>query len=449
MKLPKLPDSAKSILTAFEKKGFVCYAVGGCVRDLIMNRPTHDWDFTTNATPEEIIRLFPKTSFYNNKFGTVGVSVSTNGKEEIYQITTFRSEGSYSDKRRPDHVAWGDSIKKDLARRDFTINAIALSKTELVDPFNGQEDIRKKLVRAVGDPKKRFAEDALRLIRAVRLATELEFMIEEKTSQAISDEAESIATVANERVRDELLRILASDYPADGILLLKNTGLLHYILPELEATFSIPQKSPKRHHKYDVGTHSVEALRNCPSKDPIVRFATLLHDIGKAKTYAVTEEGVVTFYNHEIVSTTMVRNIAIRLHFSKHDTGRLIRLVRWHGFSVDEKQTDKALRRFIKNVGKENLDDMLAVRTGDRLGGGAAETSWRLELYKKRLEEVQKIPFSVTDLAIDGNDVMQELAIKPGPKVGTVLQQLFEQVEEGKLENDREILLIEIKKFQN
>ncbi|MBI4130619.1 HD domain-containing protein, partial [Candidatus Roizmanbacteria bacterium] len=356
-------------------------------------------------------------------------------------ITTYRSEGGYTDRRHPDKVTWGDSLEDDLARRDFTINAIAYNGKKLIDPFHGQEDIEKKLVRAVGDPEKRFAEDALRLLRAIRIATELGFTIEEKTADAIKKQASLIKDVANERIRDELFKILASDHQADGILLLKQHNLLYEILPEFEKAFATEQKSPERHHIYNVGTHLIESLRSTPSKDIIVRLATLLHDIGKPETADTTEGGVRTFYNHEVIGATMVKAIAERLRLSRYDTGRLIRLVRWHQFSVEEHQTDSAVRRFIRHIGRENIQAMLDLRVGDRLGGGVAETSWRTELFKKRLEEVQKQPFSIYDLKINGNDVMKVLDIKPGPKVGKVLQQLFSEVEEKRLENERKVLL--------
>ena len=241
---------------------------------------------------------------------------------------------------------------------------------------------------------------------------------------------------------------MAADFAADGILLAKNTGLLTYILPELDQAFATPQKSPKRHHIYDVGTHSVMAMKQCPSKDPLVRLATLLHDLGKPKTFRKGADEVITFYNHEVVGAKMAREIATRLRLSHKDTERLITLVRWHQFSVDERQTDSALRRFIRRVGKENIADMLALRIGDRLGGGARETSWRLELYKKRLEEVQKQPFTVADLAVDGFDVMKLLDVKPGPIIGNILNKLFAEVETGTLKNEREALLQKLSEFK-
>lgn len=455
-----LPKNVQIIIDTLQSASFEAYAIGGSVRDLLMGRNTKGWDFTTNAVPEEILKLFPD-SFYDNQFGTVGVKIykSSNDKstnkqneekvEDIYEITTFRSEIGYSDHRHPDKISWGKTIEEDLARRDFTINAIAFDGKTIIDPHKGQDDIEKKLIRAVGDPAIRFAEDSLRMMRAVRIAAELGFFIEEQTLSAIQKNTKLLSEISRERIHDELLRLLSAQYCADGILLLKNSGLLHEILPELEAAFAVEQKSPMRHHIYDVGTHSVMAMKCCPSTDPVVRLATLLHDIGKVQTYHKDETGLITFYNHEVVSTKLARHIADRLRLSKKDTEKLLTLIRWHQFSVDERQTDSALRRFVRRVGKENLDDMLALRIGDRLGGGAQETSWRLELYKKRLIEVQKQPFTVADLKINGHDVMKEYNCKPGPIIGKVLNQLFAEVEKGTLTNDRVKLLARLKEMQS
>lgn len=401
-----------------------------------MGRKVTNWDFTTNAKPEEILKLYPE-AFYDNSFGTVGVPL----EETVVEITTFRSEHGYSDRRHPDRIVWGTSLTEDLSRRDFTINAIAYDGKVLADPFSGQKDIEDKIIRTVGDPHLRFREDALRIMRAIRIASELSFTIEEKTHVAIKTHAKLIHDVSKERVRDELLRILASDYSADGMLILHSAGILTEILPEFESAFGIEQKSPQRHHIYDVGTHLVMSLKHCKNKDPIVRLATLLHDIGKPQVVEKQPEGVITFYNHEIVGAKIVREICERLKFSKKDRERIVTLVRWHQFTVDERQTDKAHRRFIKRVGKENLDDMLDLRVADRLGGGARETSWRLDLFKKRLEEVQKQPFTVADLKVDGHEVMKTLGIKPGPKVGEILDTLFKEVEEDMKKNEKDYLM--------
>ena len=455
-----LPQKAQEIIDILKKNGFQAYAIGGSVRDVIMGKPTHGWDFTTDAIPENILKLFPD-SFYDNQFGTVGIKIYKETEklgdketqenkdiEDIYEITTFRSEEGYTDRRHPDTIVWGKTLEGDLGRRDFTINAIAYDGKTLFDPYNGMADIENKIMRAVGNPEERFSEDALRMMRAIRIASELGFTIEGETFQAIKTTHKLISEISAERVRDELLKLLKSSYASDGILLLKNTEILSSILPELDASFQTPQKSPNRHHLYDVGMHSVMALKYCPSPDPIVRLATLLHDIGKPPTFHQDNDGLITFYNHEMAGAKIAKAISMRLRLSKKETEKVVTLIRWHQFSVDENQTDSAIRRFIRHAGKENLDDILALRIGDRLGGGARETSWRLELFKKRLEEVQKQPFSVTDLKVNGFDVMKILDCKPGPIIGKTLEGLFQDVDEGKLANDRDLLLSKIEEMR-
>jgi tRNA nucleotidyltransferase/poly(A) polymerase len=447
-----LPKEVVTLMNHFKKNGFLIYLVGGAVRDLILKRETENWDFTTNATPEQIIQMFPD-AFYNNTYGTVSLPVKiTTGEQEktiTFEITPFRKESNYSDFRHPQKVEWAKTIEEDLARRDFTINAIAYDGEKLIDPFNGQEDIKNKLIRAVGDPDKRFSEDALRLLRAIRFASQLGLMIEEKTRNSIEKNASLITKISWERIRDEFLKILGSPHPSEGILFLRNTKLLFYILPELDVCFSIPQKSPKRHHIYDVGTHLVMSLKHCQSPDPITRFATLIHDIGKAKTFKKDEKnGLITFYNHEVVGKKLATAVAERFRLSNKQKEKLIRLVEYHQFTVSELQTDKAIRRFIRNVGKEYLDDIIALRFADRIGSGAKPDSWRFKLFRKRLIELQKEPFKITDLKINGHDVMQILGLKPEPKVGEVLKKIFEQVVDGKLKNDRELLLQELEKIK-
>lgn len=444
-----LPQEAIAISNKFANGGHELYLVGGAVRDFVMGKLIYDWDFTTGATPEQILEILGADAFYDNQFGTVGISYNEN--ERPFEITTFRTESTYSDSRHPDEISWGESIEEDLKRRDFTINAMAVKISNeqlkvdgIIDPYGGKKDIEEKLIRAVGDPTERFSEDALRMMRAVRIASELGFEIEENTMAAIKLHADSIKKISGERVRDELLKIMASKHPYAGATLLYNTGLMGQILPELAKTFGVEQKSPGRHHIYDVGNHSLMSLKHCPSDDPIVRFATLIHDIGKPQTFKI-KDGVITFYNHEVVGARIAKNIATRLRFSRQDTDRLWKLVRWHQFTVDERQTDKAIRRFITKVGLDNVEGMLALRVGDRLGGGASETSWRLEEFKARLVEVQKQPFAVRDLKVSGDDIMRELGIKPGPRVGEVLNKLFDDVVEKKVENEREALIERVK----
>jgi len=438
----KLPKTIAEFMNIFRKNKYQIYVVGGAVRDLLLGKTVENWDFTTNATPKEILKLFPD-GYYNNQFGTVGVSLS---KDLLFEVTPFRKESNYTDFRHPDKIEWAKTLEEDLARRDFTINSLAFDGEKIIDFYNGQQHLEQKLIISVGNPDIRFQEDALRLLRAVRFASELGFLIDEKTRQSIQKNCQLITNISWERIRDEFLKILASDYPSEGVVFLKNTGLLSLILPEVDICFTIPQKSPKRHHIYDVGTHSIMSLKNCPSKDPITRFASLIHDIGKAQSFRRDEKtNLITFYNHEVVGTKLTKKVADRFKLSNKQQEKLIRLVQYHQFTVSEIITDKAVRRFIKNIGQEYLADMLDLRTGDRVGSGARPTSWRLELFKKRLIEVQKQPFTVADLKIDGNDVMKILNLKPGPKVGEVLKKLFGQVVEKKLENKRDKLLEAIK----
>lgn len=434
----KLPIEVKEIMEKFAKANFEIYVVGGAVRDILMGKIVSDWDFTTNATPEKILKIYPD-GFCDNIYGTVGLTVE--GYDKPFEITTFRTEHGYSDNRRPDTVSWGKTLKEDLERRDFTINSMAFDGSKIIDLYKGQKDLDNKIVRAVGDASERFNEDALRMMRAVRIAGELNFRIEEKTFEAIQTNSALINKIAKERVKDELFKILKSNNPYAGILHLKETGLMQEIIPEMTKCFGVEQKSPSRHHIYDVGQHLLMSLKECKSQDPITRFATLIHDIGKPQTFRKLSTGVITFYNHEMVSTRIAENLAERFKFSTKEREKLVKLVRFHQFTVDENQTDSAIRRFITNVGLEYVQDMLDLRVADRLGGGARETSWRLEEFKKRLVEVQKQPFSIKDLKISGRDVMEELDIPAGPKVGVILEKLFNEVVEKKVPNEKELLL--------
>lgn len=488
----QMPSKIARIANKIKEAGFEVYLVGGAVRDILLGQELKDWDFATNAAPEEVQKLIPE-SFYDNTFGTVGIPTENHGTVEV---TTYRSEKGYTDKRRPDEVTWGKTIEEDLHRRDFTINAMAIKVTNhelriknqaadtsstprhsreggkllaidasegqipdlvgddgsgLIDPFHGQKDLNAKLIRAVGEPDQRFQEDALRLLRAVRLAAQLSFQIAEKTLESIQKNASLIAHISGERIRTELFKILATDYAYDGFMLLHSTGLLSEILPELEQGFGVSQEGPNRHHIYDVGTHNMLAMKETPSKDPLVRFAALLHDVGKPKVIGRDDRGNPTFYNHEVVGANMAKDIANRLHFSKKQREKLYLLVRWHQFSVSEFQTDSAVRRFIRNVGVENIQDMIDLRIGDRLGSGISkdkEEGWRLKEFRKRIEKELNPPFAIKDLAVNGNDVMRELNIKPGPQVGQVLQKLFEEVDEDLSRNDRDYLLKRIHEVQ-
>lgn len=451
--LKLIPEEILKVHKKTSEANFEIYLVGGCVRNMLIKRPIKDWDMATSATPEQILKIF-KDGFCDNKFGTVGLPVEISGQKCVIEITTFRTEEGYSDKRHPEKVFWGKSIEEDLARRDFTINAIALKlepqlqKYKLIDPYAGQKDIENKIIRAVGNPKERFKEDALRLLRAIRIATELSFAIEENTWKEIVTDSSLIKEVSGERIRIELLRIMASNNPYEGVMLLKNAGLLDCILPELTTGIGVSQKRPGRHHTDDVFTHNLLALKLCPSTDPIVRFVALLHDVGKPKAMSKDKDDLVIFHNHEVTGARIAAEICDRLKFSKNEKDRIVNLIRWHMFGVNENQTDSAIRRFIRKIKVENVQDMMDIRVADRLGSGRPADSWRLKLFKQKVEQQLKpAKFSINDLAIDGNDVMKELNIKPGPKIGLILQKLFEEVDEDLSKNNRDLLLKRIKEL--
>lgn len=445
----EVPKKIEKVVGKFLQTGAEIYVVGGAVRDLILKKQIKDWDFTTNLTPAEMSALFPRNSFCNNNFGTFSI-VGEN--DEIFEVTTFRTEQGYSDSRHPDEVKWGKSLEEDLQRRDFTINAISLEpiaigenyEWSVIDLYGGREDIEKKLIRTVGNPDERFKEDALRMMRAVRIASQIGFTIEQNTFESIKENATLINHVSGERIRDELLKILKSEFPADGIKLLRNCGLLTQIIPELEEGIDMKQKG---HHIDDVWTHNLKSLENCDSPDPITRLAALLHDVGKPRSMAGEGEAR-TFHNHEVIGSRMAVGIGKRLRLSNVQIEQLFRLVRWHMFTVAEIQTDKAVRRFIRNVTPEFIDNMISMRRADRIGSGSKETSWRWELFKKRIVEVQKQPFSIKDLKVNGQDVMEILGIKPGPKVGQILNEIFAQVDEKPELNDRDVLVEKIKEYK-
>ncbi len=461
-----LPILVEKVLSLIESSNFSTYVVGGSVRDVLSSNGNgvKDWDFTTNAKPEEIQALFPE-SFYDNQFGTVGVTAEELIKQfnlsnydlekdhlklsDVFEITTFRSEGSYSDFRRPDFVTWGKTIEEDLTRRDFTMNAMALrlikaDEYELIDLFNGKKDLDQKLIKAVGDPNQRFGEDALRMMRAVRMAAQLGFNIDPQTLDAIKQNAPLISKIAWERIRDELMKLIITDFAVDGMKLLLSTGLLHFILPEMERTVGVIQAG---HHTKDVWHHSVDAMGACPTKDPVVRLATLIHDSGKPIAFR-QDQGKITFYGHEVISGKIAKQIGNRLHLSNLDQERLYILTRYHMFAYDSNMTDAAIRRFVRKVGLENIKDMMRLRMGDRVGGGSPETSWRLKELNDRIEAVLYTPMQIKDLKVSGKDVMEELSINSGPKVGKILQQLFNEVMEDSSKNEREYLLNRIKKIK-
>lgn len=446
-----IPEDVTSIYKKIQDQGFEVYFIGGCIRDLVMGIPVKDWDLTTNALPENIQEIFPD-SFYDNSFGTVGVPLED--ESGVVEITTYRTEGSYENHRKPSSVSWGESLDEDVKRRDFTVNTLALKWTEksqeIIDLENGLEDIEKKQIKAVGNADERFKEDALRMLRAIRFTSQLGFNIEDETKNAISKNKELILKISGERIRDELLKILKTERAYEGIMLMDELGILNLILPELSKGKGVSQLRPGRHHKDDVFTHNVLSLKYCPSENPLVKFSALLHDVGKPDVASTDKNGYVIFYNHEVVGARIAKDICDRLHFSKKDREKIYTLIRWHMFTIDEHITDSAVRRFIRRVGVENVADMMDLRIGDRLGGGTQlAESWRLKKFKERLSEQLNPPFSINDLAIDGNDIMRELNIPPGREIGNILQTLFEEVDEDLTKNDRDYLLKRISEIRN
>lgn len=443
MKYP-VPLEVSRVTIALRDAGHEAYLVGGCVRDLLLNRAPKDWDVTTNASPEAIQAVFPD-SFYENDFGTVGVKT---GSEDptlaIVEVTPYRTETGYSDKRRPDAVAFGDNLEEDLARRDFTINAIALddSKGHLVDPYKGQKDIESRVLRTVGIAAERLEEDALRLMRAVRLVAELEFALDADTAAAIKEKSPNLKHISRERVRDEFVRILNSKQPMMALVLAQQLGILEYISPDLPRGVGIEQNQA---HSYDVFGHLMRSLQHAADKDwPFeIRLAAVFHDVSKPETRRWSDEKKDwTFHGHEVVGARVTRKALEDLRFSRETIEKVTSLVRWHMFFSDPDQiTLSAVRRMIRNVGQENIWDLLDLRICDRIGTGRPkEQPFRFRRYKAMVEEALRDPISVGMLKTDGNRIMEKFHVKAGPKIGYTLHALLEEVLEDPKRNTEEYL---------
>jgi poly(A) polymerase/tRNA nucleotidyltransferase (CCA-adding enzyme) len=438
-----IPKEIKEILIKLDKAGFQAFVVGGCVRDSLIGVKPTDWDIATNARPEKIVELFPK-NFQDNDFGMV--TVLTGSQDETLkevQVMPYRAESKYTDKRHPDKIFWVKTIEEDLARRDFTINAIALSlKGEIVDPFDGQKDLEKKLIKAVGEPEQRFSEDALRMMRAVRFNVTLgkNWKIDEATEQAIKNNAELLKVISQERIRDELMKIIMSDRPSEGIELLRKLGLLTYIIPELEENYQVSQN---KHHIYDCYQHALFSLKYAAQKryNQYVRIAALLHDIAKPRVKQ-GEGPDATFYGHEIVGAIMTKKILTRLRFSNKDIEKITKLVRYHLFYYNVGEvSESSVRRLLRNVGLENIEELLQVRYCDRIGSGCPKAEpYKLRHLRYLIEKVSQDPISVSNLKISGNEVMEILNIKPGPKIGQILDTLLGEVLEDPQKNTKTYL---------
>lgn len=447
----KIPKEVKFVVDELKKKDYEAYLVGGCVRDLLREVEPQDWDVATNAKPAEIERIFPKC-FADNKFGTVTVlTASKDPKLKEVEITPFRTEEKYTDKRHPDKVEWAKTIEEDLARRDFTINALAAglegSELKIVDLFNGQKDLEKRIIRAVGNPEDRFSEDALRILRAVRFATVLDFEIEEKTSQAIKKNSPWLQAISKERIRDELLKIIMAEKAADGIEFLRELGLLKYIIPELEEGYKVSQN---KHHIYDCYEHAILSLKYAAKKNfnKYVRLAALFHDIGKPR--AKRGEGPdATFYGHEVVGAKMTAQILNRLRFSKKDIEKIVKLTRYHLFYYNVGEvSETSVRRLVRQVGIENMDELLEVRMADRIGSGCPKAEpYKLRHLRYIIERVSQDPISVKMLKLSGDNVMKILGVKPGPKIGWILDVLLGYVLTDPKKNKKDFLEKEVKKL--
>lgn len=456
----KIPKPVIEVLKKIQEAGFEAYVVGGCVRDLLIDKIPKDWDITTNAQPKEIIALFPD-SFYENDFGTVGVKVEKfianntgflkeNREHDVIEVTTYRIESQYSDRRRPDEVKFASTLEEDLSRRDFTMNAIALRLNakenagfEIIDLFGGQEDIKNKIIRAVGNANERFGEDALRMMRAIRFHGQLNFKIEKEAFEAIKKNASLIDHVALERIKDELTGTLLSDNPAEGIDMMQQTGLLMHIIPELEKGVGVAQN---RHHIHTIYKHLILALKFCPSKKLTVRLAALFHDIAKPQTKR--GEGLyATFYNHDHVGARVAREILTRLRFSNDVIEKVTMLVDNHMFYYNPDEVGEAsVRRLIKKVGLENMKDLMDLRISDRLGSGTPKAKpYKLRHLEYIIEKVSKDAVSVKMLKINGSDLMKDLGQAPGPKIGAILDVLLAEVIEDASKNVREYLLTRAK----
>src|SRR3989338_9007676 len=440
----KIPEEVRAVSGGLRAAGFEAYLVGGCVRDLLIGREPKDWDVTTNASPEQIQTVFPD-SFYENDYGTVGVKTES-GDERlvIVEVTPHRVESGYSDRRRPDTVVFGASLLEALARRDFTANAIALDedKGQTIDPYDGLKDIKDKLIRAVGNPADRFSEDALRMLRAVRLVAELGFGIDGETATAISKNSEHLKHVSRERVRDELTRILNSSQPMNALVLAQQLGLLEYITPDLVRGIGVDQNQA---HSYDVFGHLMRTMQHAADKGWSfdIRLAGLFHDVSKPETRLWAEEKKDwTFHGHEVVGARVTKKALEDLRFSRETIDKVVKLVRWHMFFSDPDQiTLSAVRRIIVNVGEENIWDLLNLRICDRIGTGRPkEQPFRFRKYKAMVEQALRDPISVVMLKTDGTRIMEKFHVEPGPRIGWTLNALLEEILDDSAKNAEEYL---------
>ena len=433
-----IPNDVKIILDCLKNNGYGSYIVGGSIRDFINGKALpKDYDVATNALPEEIIKLFNKTVPTGIKHGTVTVMINGEG----YEVTTYRIDGEYLDNRRPEGVTFVSNLKEDLARRDFTINALAFNEEDgLIDYFNGIEDIGNKIIRAVGEPNKRFQEDALRMLRAIRFAARLDFNIEGKTLEAIKTNCHLILNVSSERIRDELCKMIISNNSTKALRLLEETKLLEFILPELQVAVGFNQQNP--HHDKDVFEHTVAVVENCP-RSLNLRVAALLHDIAKPDCFTIDKKGIGHFYGHDKKSFILSVQILRRLKFDNESISKISILVKEH-MNVLKEPSDTSVKRLINRVGVELVCDLFALQRADALGSRYPKI--RLEEIHKVEEKTlaileSKVPLSIKDLAVKGGDLMSEFSLKSGEGIGDMLKFLLDRVLENPQFNSKEKLI--------
>ena len=471
-----LPLNLIKVIQKIEANNFEVFVVGGSVRDLLLEREVIDWDLTTNTRPEELMEIFPDAKYKNN-FGTVIVPekyLNKNSEKSsgFFEITTYRKEGSYSDKRRPDKVVFADKLEDDLKRRDFTINALAMGLKDvnklltkaklnektvqisekdfiLIDQFKGIVDLKNKTIKTVGKPEKRIEEDALRMMRAIRLAVQLDFEIEDKTFDIIKEKKENLKYVSKERIGEEFKKTILSDQPAQGVRLLLESDLMEYIIPEIKQTIEIKQNRHHYHGPFNtVFKHMLASLEKCPSGKFEVRMASFLHDIGKPGTKQ--GEGYnSSFHNHEYLGAKIAEKIMKNLKFSKETINKTVLLVRNHMFYYNVDEVGEAgVRKVIRKVGLENINDLIDIRIADRLGSGVPKAvPYKLRHFKFMVEKVSQDPISVKQLRINGSDLIEKLKIKPGPKIGAILDVLLMEVIEKPEQNNVENLLKRAKRL--
>lgn len=472
MKSIKIPYTLKKMSELFEAHGFEAYLVGGAVRDMILGKEAADYDLATNAKPEDVIKIFKRVILTGIKHGTVTVHFN---KMEI-EVTTYRTEADYSDGRHPDKIEYASSITEDLSRRDFTMNAIAvnLRDSKIFDPFDGQKDIKNKIIRTVGNPMERFHEDGLRPVRAVRFASQLQFEIEKNTLEAIPQCLDITKKISIERFHDELIKLMKSEKPSYGLQLLEKTGILKLFIPELTECRGVSQEDIRSIHQFDVLDHLFYACDGAPKEDSdaasednaeakiSVRLAALFHDIGKPDTRRLekktdskgNEYTVTTFYNHEALSANKTEKILKRLKFSNASVKKIVHLVKEHMFFYESCWSDAAVRRFIKRAGPESIANLFDLRIADVYGMtrikpklfGNRWTDNLVEFYDRIKLELEKgSAVTLKDLKINGKDLIQ-LGLPKGPAIGKVLSELFNIITDDPQMNDNQLLTEYVKK---